>query len=334
MPTLRRSKIKTQPLPGEKPLTSTVASSVVASAALVSQRAFRRIQRNVGWQSEAWAYYDSCPTLRVGVGWLASACSRAQLFIGLDDPATEDDPERVDDDLAEQILTELGGGRGNSQMLRALATHLSVAGESYLTGWDDPGSGDRIWHPLSADDVKIVGQKLAIDQGDGIKLMLAQGDFQMIRIWRPHPRWSAQADSPVRSLGSDLSELTGLSQHVLATIDSRLAGAGVLVIPESVTAPPTSGDQEHDDPVMAALIEAMTTDPGPGLGQRGGAAAAARPGRRRCQGAAHQIRHRLRRPGPGAARLGHCPGGGRDRAALGDRVRDGGDQPLVHGCND
>jgi hypothetical protein len=259
MPSLRRSKTPAQPRPGEKPLTSTVSSSVVASAALVSQRSFRRIQRNVGWQTEAWGYYDSCPTLRVAVGWLASACSRAQLFIGLDDPGSQDDPQPLDDELAEEVLMELGGGRGNSQMLRMLATHLSVAGESYLTGWDDPGNGDRLWHPLSADDVKIVGSKLAVDQGDGVKLLLSQGQFQMIRIWRPHPRWAAQADSPVRSLGGDLAELMGLSQHVLATIDSRLAGAGVLVIPESVTAPPVSGDQEHDDPVMAALIEAMTT---------------------------------------------------------------------------
>jgi len=251
MPSLRRNR---PPRPGEQPLTS-----VVASAALVSQRSFRRIQRNVGWQSEAWGYYDRCPTLRIGVGWLASACSRAQLYIGIDDPGSQDDPERIDDELAEEIIMELGGGRGNAQMMRALATHLSVAGESYLTGWDDPGTGERVWHAMSSDDVKIVGSKLAIDQGDGIKLLLKEGEFQMIRMWRPHPRWSAQADSPVRSLGGDLAELMGLSQHVLATIDSRLAGAGLLIVPESVTAPPTTGEAEHDDPVMAALIEAMTT---------------------------------------------------------------------------
>lgn len=256
MALLRRSQ---PPAPGSQPLASTVSTALVASAALVSQRSFRRIQRNVGWQAEAWSYYDRCSTLRVAVGWLASALSRAQLFIGVEDPSSMDEPQRVDDAVAEQILYELGGGRGHTAFLRVMGTHMSVTGESYLTGWDDPGSKERLWKPLSADDVKIVGSKLAIDQGDGVKLLLSEGEFQMIRMWRPHPRWSAQSDSPVRSLGADLAELTGLTQHVLATIDSRLAGNGVLAVPESVTAPPVSGDQLHDDPVMAALIEAMTT---------------------------------------------------------------------------
>ena len=65
--------------------------------------------------------------------------------------------------IAEQCLWELGSGRGHVPLLRAMGTQLSVPGECFLTGWDDAGSGERVWKSLSADDVKMIGNKLGID---------------------------------------------------------------------------------------------------------------------------------------------------------------------------
>ncbi|MGH3587725.1 MAG: hypothetical protein ACRDQ0_15530, partial [Pseudonocardia sp.] len=55
----------------------------------------------------------------------------------------------------------------------------------------------------------------------------------------------------------------GLTAHVLATVESRLAGAGLMLLSDDVTpASPAQSDGAnplHSDPVTAALLEAMAT---------------------------------------------------------------------------
>src|SRR5699024_10799802 len=98
-------------------------------------------------------------------------------------------------------------------------------------------------------------------------------DLYLIRVWRPHPRKWWEADSPTRSSLPVLKELVGLTMHVSAQGDSRLAGAGILAPPQSVQRalatqagldPETTGDMFTE-----GLIEAMLTP----IGDRASASA-------------------------------------------------------------
>ena len=78
-----------------------------------------------------------------------------------------------------------------------------------------------------------------IREGDGKRTPIPAKDA-IIRSYRPHPRYHDQADSPVRSALPILREIALLNQHIGAQARSRLAGAGLLIVPSEVSfaAPP------------------------------------------------------------------------------------------------
>lgn len=131
------------------------------------------------------------------------------------------------------------------------------------------------WSCRSISEVKVAQGMVTIDDGtpstDG---SAATGrtynadDVYLVRIWRSHPRKAWWADSPTKSSLPVLRELVGLTMHISAQVDSRLAGAGLLVFPseaeDAMKAPADdrpAGAEEYDDaedsPVMAALMQAM-----------------------------------------------------------------------------
>lgn len=122
------------------------------------------------------------------------------------------------------------------QMCSISELSIDQAGEITLTG---PGSSELGKRKYRADDVFL------------------------IRVWRPHPRHWWQADSPTRSSLPVLRELVGLTMGISAQIDSRLAGAGILWIPQELDAAlrAAAGATGEDDesPLTEALLEAMIT---------------------------------------------------------------------------
>src|SRR5699024_3059983 len=94
------------------------------------------------------------------------------------------------------------------------------------------------WRAMSTDEVSfdISGTvTLRLSDGDGGKVETSPDSIFLIRVWRPHPRKHWEADSPTRSSLPVLRELVGLTMHISAQIDSRLAGAGLLLVPESAS---------------------------------------------------------------------------------------------------
>jgi hypothetical protein len=86
----------------------------------------------------------------------------------------------------------------------------------------------------------------------------------MFRCWRPDPFEWWTADSPTRSSLPVLRELVGLTMAVSAQVDSRLAGAGIFLVPQSAkdAVMAAAGPQEEgqdDDPFTEAIMEAMLT---------------------------------------------------------------------------
>lgn len=248
---------------------------VLASATLLEGKQIRRAITKSGWQDELWGYFDTVGELRFATRWLANAISRCTLFIGqYTEEGAEPTPldECMADSLPCQLLDDLYYGQiGQAEMLRRLALHLSIPGESFLVGLDpDPEQGieEPAWYVCSADEIRIQGQTTSLTLAEtGTTVQLKPESSTIIRLWQPHPRHAWQPDSAVRATIPVLRELKGLSDHIGATIDSRLAGAGVFVVPQGVeVAQPSPQDpsqvQEEGNPdtsFMDALTEAMLT---------------------------------------------------------------------------
>jgi len=254
-------------------------STVLASAAMVSQSSYRDLPQTRDWQTRAWQYFDDTPELRFTVQWLANALSRARLYVGVPDPDGSgrpdpvmnnegDPPKKGIDPKAQQPLDALfGGAVGTAQALARMAQHLTIVGETYLAGYDSKEG--REWRVLSNCELEQSGSRINIlnnammgmPAGES-NISIEPGRGALMRIWRPHPRLGWEADSSLRALLSTLEELRAISAHIHASLESRLAGAGMLVLPESATLPSADVDEDSPlsrDPETAALIEAMVT---------------------------------------------------------------------------
>lgn len=246
---------------------------------MVSQSSYRDLPQTRDWQTRGWQYYDDTPELRFTVTWLANALSRARLYVGVPDPDGSGDPDPVAandgseprpgvDPRAQAPLDMMFGGQtGMAQALVRMAQHLTVAGETYLAGYESAGA--RHWKVLSNFELEQTGARIKILNNalmgmpsEEPNVYIEPGRGSLMRIWRPHPRQHWEADSAVRALLSTLEELRAISAHVHASLESRLAGAGMLVLPESATLPTADVSEDsplYRDPETAALIEAMVT---------------------------------------------------------------------------
>lgn len=246
----------------------------LASATLIHRDQVRRIGGGTSdWQTEAWDHYEQVGELGFAAQWIARALSRCKLHIAEVDPNGAGDPSPTESapDVAQQLLDSLAGG-AHGEMLRRMAVHLTIAGETFLIGMPDPNLDDGAddaptrWVVASTDEFSYQGQRARLTMPeDGRQIDLDPDDATIIRLWQPHPRHAHQADSSVRYCREILREINGLSQRIQADIDSRLAGAGVLAVPHSASMPqPHQSDSNgtqplHDDPFIAGLTQAMIT---------------------------------------------------------------------------
>lgn len=247
-------------------------SVTLASATLIHRDQVRRVgQQNADWQKEAWDHYEQVGELGFAAQWIARALSRCKLQIAEVDPGGAGDPSPADQppEVAKQLLASLYAG-AHGEMLRRMGVHLTIPGETYLIGMDDPDSEEddppTRWIVASTEEFSYQGQQARVAMPeDGRKVDLDPNEATIIRLWQPHPRHAWEADSSVRYCREILREINGLSQRIQADIDSRLAGAGMLAIPHSATMPqPHQSDSNgtqplHDDPFVSGLVQAMVT---------------------------------------------------------------------------
>lgn len=261
-------------LPPEPTAEELARPSVTAASRVVSGRRLDRGQaRPERWQDEAIELYSQVGELRFVAHAQAAAGSRATLF-----PARftgpDAEPEPVTDGIVSDVWEQFGGGRlGRAELVKRLLIQLFIPGDGMIVGLppgvlDDGQVPDVValedlsWHVLSAQEAKLRSGKLTLELGDTTR-KVDESKTVVVRAWRPNPfRWW-QADSPVRSNLAVLRELVGLTKHVSAAIDSRLAGAGVLLIGDSFSLlagqSPDEDDDSDVDPILAALMDAMVT---------------------------------------------------------------------------
>lgn len=278
------------PGPAKRKFVRTFSSALTASARRLTSMKRKGSTPVRSWQEDAWDAYDQVGELRFLATTLAGRLAQAGLYVGRYTEQGEE-PETVTDPNVTTILDAIGDSdSARAQLIYRLAVNLFVAGEGWLVGIPrDLIEGNRAepsevipprgladdyeWRMLSvselsstqADEVEL---KLGDQEGETIKAN--PDDLMLVRIWRPHPRRSWEADSPTRSSLPVLRELIGLTKHIGAQIDSRLAGAGLLIAPTSAQQSLSQvrgdeegtvgeADEEGPDPLTEALIEAMMT---------------------------------------------------------------------------
>jgi hypothetical protein len=241
-------------------------TSLVASAVRYSGKAARIYRPNQEWQKECYRHYEICGEARFAANFYGHAMSRARLYVA--QRGTTDKVDRIEDGPAFEVLADLFNGKdGQAQMLKALGIHLTVAGECYLVG--RTVNGQDAWEIVSILEMKVSGDKWTIVYGDGMADVKLTDEDVVIRIWNPNPARRIEADSPFRSLLPVLTEIEWATRNIFAQTSSRLAGAGILFMPQGMSFPKpppqegqeqtTSEDESEASLFMRTLADAMLT---------------------------------------------------------------------------
>lgn len=289
VPKWEPTKVPARSLKAHKPLNTLVASASRLTKEKLEKRLGQSFGTQQSWQDDAWEMFDLVGEQRFLATTLAGRLSQARFYVGtLGDNDTEH-PEPVDDENLTGVLDSIGESRsGLSQLVYRLAINLFIAGDGWLVGipkhylgsrlTEDPndfhpdGTGEDLklsdleWRMLSVSEIKRDGMdrvKLMLGENGDEQITANPDDLYAIRVWRPHPQKSWEADSATRSSLPILRELVGLTMHISAQVDSRLAGAGLLIVPQSAqralqVAAGLDADSDEDQ-FTEALIEAMIT---------------------------------------------------------------------------
>jgi hypothetical protein len=232
---------------------------MVAAASVITE-ARVPVRRMDSWQEEAWNYYDTVGELRYAVTYVANSLSRCQLMAA--SPGTPDDPTPIPMDVGPAVdaVARLAGGVvGQTQMLAAFGVTLSVPGIGYLVG--EPTDVGETWTVYAPDVIRSQGQKgmatYAIQVGD-TEWRELPAEALVVQCWTPNRRKLWEPDSAVRAVLGVLNEIALLDERIHADATSRLAGAGVFVLPTEAEFPKRRPDDPEEDPFTEQLLEAMT----------------------------------------------------------------------------
>jgi hypothetical protein len=212
--------------------------------------------RDETWQRELWRLYDITPELRFSANWVGSACSRVDIYVAEVDKLGRIQGRAKKKEVAALSDTIFGGPVARAEAIRAGAINLTVAGEFYILGTTAKDS-DK-WYVLSSSEIRRTKQG-DIFWGDKkyYEEIVDMAKSMVTRVWTPHPQRIWCADSPARSCQAILRELEQLTKYVFSQIDSRLAGAGLLVIPNHLDFPAEDGISTAGESLMMRLATAM-----------------------------------------------------------------------------
>jgi len=242
-------------------------NALVASAARLDMTRKPRGAIQQDWQEEAWKFYDSCGELRYAAQWMGNSLSRATIYAA--DVQEDGTPSSTPTENAGALGAAhnlLGGPTSQAGILSQIGVHLTIAGDCYVIG-ETPvdAAGDPLpdddWYVASTDEL-FYQSGWWIDRGNG-KRLLDPTRTVIIRVWQSHPRKRWQADSPTRAVLPILRELEALVRVAGTQMDSRLAGAGLLILPMEVQFPAPSQEALDANPgadhLMLSLAENTLT---------------------------------------------------------------------------
>ncbi len=239
-----------------------VPNSIVAASQRMMPDKYQNVRiPTADWLPEVWRQHRINGELAAGARWLGSALSRCRLV-----PVKVDKTGQIlgpaTDPRAIEIMAGFAGNPTRvAQLLRQFGTYMTIPGDSYIVAvaGDAPDAGFEYWCVHSTSEVKNVGGgKFRVDTGDGNPKTYDAASTLLIRVYRPDPERQHQAESPAMTALPVLKEIEQLSKHIFAVIDSRLAGAGILLLPSEMDFPSPGDDiQPGETPFLALLSQAM-----------------------------------------------------------------------------
>lgn len=249
-----------------------VAAPVVAAAQIVAPvdhagtadyvygKPLNRYER---WQVEVSDLAEFSPEISFISTWLGSAMSQCMLTV-VDVDARGDFVGETENPVARQLLAEfMGSAGGRAEMLQVAGWQMTVPGEFFVLADLVGPAGSQVWTNWRTASVEEVSGEangdIFIDTGAGYnsRVKYAAGTLLIVRIWRPSPRRCALATSPCKALLPTLREGRALDLRSLASLSSRLRGAGVWAIPSEISFPENEDDPDSD-PMMSDLQEVAT----------------------------------------------------------------------------
>lgn len=246
---------------GERSNSGSIVSAVATIRLDSAWRTWKLGSRE--WQKEAWRLYDITGQLRFVANSIANQMSRARMFVGEIDAAGEALTETDDERIAALARGPLGVGDAKAEAIRLLGINLFVAGEAYIIAEDSGSEAADRWYVVSTEQISRRGDDIVINRpalfGGGSRVVDTDNDL-VIRVWTPHPANIDEPDSPTRSALPDLRELEAIRKREIAELDSRLTGAGVWFLPESLDFPrsPDNPDQTFGEELTETAGISMT----------------------------------------------------------------------------
>lgn len=255
--------------------------SALTASARILPKDKRFAPRYDTWQDQAWELWDRVGEFEYGTSWLANMMSRCRLLAAEVMPGGDEPKPIPTGPHAEAIERLAGGTAGQAQLLNNFSKHLSVPGECWLIG-EPPASplDEEIWSVRSANELQITTRRTArtargartnpSGYGYTPTYEVLEGpnrdrdwrqlppDTLIVRVWRSHPRYNWQADSPARHALGALVEVDAINKRILATVLSRLASNGILLYDKGRLSFPNRtnpSDPNQVDPFAQVLVE-------------------------------------------------------------------------------
>lgn len=225
------------------------------------------------WQEELWAYTDSVGEYASAANWFSAGIGRMHLRAGRWKPGMKE-PEVLTEgkaaDLVHNLATFAKGGE--TQFLRSWGRHLFTPGTAVFLA--EEFDGIRRYDVKSNDVVKPSTRKamdperpnqvLLNKRGEEIPLYeirvepdrwrLTSPDSLVFRIFEPDPRYDYMPTSMTKAALVTLREIDLYNRAIVATLLSRIAFNGILLIPTEATFAVSKQFKDAPDPFIAELL--------------------------------------------------------------------------------
>lgn len=241
------------------PHKSLIASAVRMTLSDEAWRGYRFTDE--AWQKQGWEFYDTNEQLHNAVDYVGNACSLVRIYVAhVDENGVRQEEVTDDKQIAALADTLFGGPAAKAEIVRNLASSLTVAGECYLIGMAaKPGYGDK-WMVVAPSEVRRQGKNVVVTVGHAVRETLNPKRDIIVRIHTPHPRRPLMADSPVRANLDVLYRMREIQLFKRSQFNSRIANAVILPVPESQATPKGDDESANTDDLLQQLNEVINSN--------------------------------------------------------------------------
>lgn len=236
------------------------------------------------WQKAAWDYYDILGEVKFGFNLIGAIMSRLRIYVAIveqvDAPPVEISlwlkkhetmhSESISNlaKVSEEAMLSLENGfvgGGIPELLRVCAMNIGVAGEFFFIS-PKGAPPDKKWRVASVEELRAGGTSYEIrpsrDNASDSVIHLPD-DSYVARVWRSHPRWSAEPESSMLGV-LDQAEKLVMFDRVMRTIARSRMHAGAMFIPDGITVKTEDTEPDMDAPEIALMegLSAPTMDEG------------------------------------------------------------------------